>query len=124
MKQAGRIAILLILMLMPCTSAFAVTGTINANFNNTAISGGNYIWFSSSVHVMGLGNHPAKIFVRNASIMFESGGASYIVPVPDSDITFEPNMGVATTVFENGASIRPSEMYCRKSSTAVHGLFI
>ena len=121
MKHPWRIAILLILILMPCMSAFAVTGSITANFNNTSISGGNYIWFNSSVHVMGLGNHPAKIFVRNASIMFESGGASYIVPVPDSDITFEPNMGVATTVFENGAWKVHAQPCCSSGNTFLTG---
>ena len=122
MRHMNRIAILLIASLMFSTPLLAVTGSITANFNNTSISGGHYIWFNSSVHVMGLGNHPAKIFVRNASIMFESGGASYIVPVPDSDITFEPNMGVATTVFENGAWKVHAQPCCSSGNTFLAGV--
>ncbi len=100
MKSSKRSAIVLFVFLSLSSIATAeTTSSIDADFNNTPISAGNYIWFSSSTQVMGLGNHPAKVYVRNASVRFEASGITYTIPVPDSDIIFDPATTLARTVF-------------------------
>ena len=80
----------LMTVLLACSVAvFADTpSSISANFNGTAITGGDYIWFSSVLKASGLGSKAVTIFVRNSSITFSANGTAYAVPVPDANVTF------------------------------------
>lgn len=77
--------------------------TISSNFNGTAISAGNYIWFNSVFTVSGLGSTPATLVVRNSTIHFAANGQNYDVPLPDSVITISTSNTTATTSFANGS---------------------
>jgi hypothetical protein len=84
--------------------AFAETdagSSITSNFNGTAISAGDFIWFSSVLKVQGLGSDPVTIGFTG-SISFSVNGTPYVVPVPSAIINFSPDVLVATTVFCNG----------------------
>ena len=74
---------------------------ISSDFNGTAISAGDWIWFTSVMKVHGLGSGPVTIGFMG-SIEFSVDGILYVVPVPSALVTFSPLVTVATTVFTNG----------------------
>jgi hypothetical protein len=74
---------------------------ISSNFNGTAISAHDYIWFTSVLNVHGLGSGPVTIGFMG-SIQFSVDGAQNVVPVPSALVTFSPSTTLATTVFSNG----------------------
>jgi hypothetical protein len=76
------------------------TSSISANFNGTAITSGDTIWFSSVLKPSGLGVNPVTIFVRKSTIQFTANGTSYNVPVPDANITFNPSVTISTISFD------------------------
>jgi hypothetical protein len=75
--------------------------SIGSNFNGTAISGGNYIWFNSVLNVSGLGSNPVTIHFNNAAVNFTANSTSYNVGIPSAVITFSPSATAATTVFDS-----------------------
>ena len=75
------------------------TSTITGNFNGTAISQGDYIWFTGVLKLKGLGSNPTTIFVSHASITFTANGQTYTVKVPSSAITFSSAVTTATTEY-------------------------
>jgi len=80
------------------TYAGAFSST-NSNFNNTAIAGGDYIWFNSIFHVGGLNNTtPVTITFTGQTISC----GSFIIAVPDATITISPSTNTASTSY-NGA---------------------
>jgi RHS repeat-associated protein len=90
-----------------CVLAIAVpvladtTSSIPANFNGTAIAGGDTIWFTSVLKPSGLGSTPVTIFFRKSTVIFTANGTSYTVPAPDSNITFSPSATSATISFDS-----------------------
>ena len=50
-----------------------------------------------------------------------SGGVQYDIPVPDSDVEFEPEAGIAT-VFENGAWKVQAQPCCSSGNTFLSGV--
>lgn len=74
--------------------------TIGSNFNGTAIAAGNHVWFNSVLQASGLGAGPAKITVKNATIQFTAGGVPYTINVPDTTITYSPQVTIATTTYD------------------------
>src|SRR5579864_9426957 len=79
---------------------FKCTSAITSNFNGTAIADGDFIWFNGVTKVSGLSASPATSFVTHASITFTANGKTYLLTVPDSEITFSTSTTVATTDFE------------------------
>ena len=122
MKQNLRNVMIIAAILMIGSSAIAATGEITSDFNNTAIAEGDYIWFSSSAQLMGVGNHPAKVYVRNAGIIFEADGLSYLISVPDSTVTFTPGQGMATASYNNGVWEVKAEPCCSSGNTFLSGV--
>lgn len=93
----------LCLLLLAATSALAhpnkCTSAISSNFNGTAIAAGDYLWFNAVLKVNGQGSTPVTIFVTHATISFTANGQSYVLTVPDSQITLSSGVTVATTAF-------------------------
>jgi len=105
MKIAGKvIALAGVLLLFGSDAAlahpFRCSSAITSNFNGTAIAGGDFVWFNGVVKVSGLSASPATIFVTHATITFSANGKTYLLPVPDSEITFSTSTTLATTNFE------------------------
>ncbi len=94
-------------IVLACTLALGslgvadTTSSITANFNGTAIAGGDTIWFTSVLKPSGLGSNPVAIFVRKAAVTFTANGTNYSVPVPDSNIIFSPSATSATISFDS-----------------------
>ncbi len=77
-----------------------VNSSIESNFNGTAISAGNTIWFNSVAKVSGGDrSNPIHMMVTNAKIQFTAGGVDYDLPVPDAIITISPSATQASTAF-------------------------
>jgi hypothetical protein len=80
----------------PCyADAFICT---SSNFNGNAIPAGRTIWFSSVLHVSGLGTQPVTITVQGGTIEMPGG----TINVPDASITFDPSATTASTSFGGG----------------------
>lgn len=79
---------------------FKCTSAITSNFNGTAIAGGDFIWFNGVVKVNGLSASPTTVFVTHATITFTANGKTYLLTVPDSEITLSTSTSLATTDFE------------------------
>jgi hypothetical protein len=105
MRISGKVmALAWVLLLFGSDAAlahpFRCTSAITSNFNGTAIAGGDFVWFNGVVKVSGLRASPATIFVTHATITFSANGKTYLLPVPDSEITFSTSTTLATTHFE------------------------
>src|SRR6266581_6682559 len=105
MKLAAKVIVLAVVLLLLWSEAalahpFKCTSAITSNFNGTAIAGGDFIWFNGVVKVNGLSASPTTVFVTHATITFTANGKTYLLTVPDSEITFSTSTTVATTDFE------------------------
>jgi hypothetical protein len=105
MKITGKaIALAGILSLLASDAAlahpFKCTSAITSNFNGTAIADGDFVWFNGITKVSGLSASPATVFVTHATITFTANGKTYLLTVPDSEITFSTSTRLATTNFE------------------------
>jgi hypothetical protein len=69
-----------------------------ANFNRTAISKGNYIWFNSVLKPSGLGSQPVTFDFTNQTIK----STDFTLSVPDAKVIFDPKASSATTTFSGG----------------------
>ena len=68
-----------------------------SNFNGTAITAGNYIWFTSVVTVSGLSaTVPTTIWFIDQTI---TAGSNFSVQVPNASITYHPGRGTAAATF-------------------------
>jgi hypothetical protein len=81
-----------------CTPSSGTT-SIAFNFNNTPITAGSTIWFSSGLQASGLGNGPVTVNITNQSIAFTASGTNYSITVPNSAVTFTPGTTAATTTY-------------------------
>ena len=105
MRISGKVmALAWVLLLFGSDKAFAhpfkCTSAITSNFNGTAVAGGDFVWFNGVVKVNGLSASPTTVFVTHATITFTANGKTYLLTVPDSEITFSTSTTVATTDFE------------------------
>jgi hypothetical protein len=105
MRISGKVvALAWVLLLFGSDEAFAhpfkCTSAITSNFNGTAIAGGDSVWFNGVVKANGLSASPTTVFVTHATITFTANGKTYLLTVPDSEITFSTSTTVATTDFE------------------------
>src|SRR5258706_16096131 len=79
-------------IVLACTLALGslgvadTTSSITANFNGTAIAGGDTIWFTSVLKASGLGSNPVTIILWNAVVCVPGNGTNYPAPRPDSHI--------------------------------------
>src|ERR1700745_3636054 len=65
--------------------------SISSDFNGTPIAAGNYILFSSVLHVDGLhATDTMNINITNQTITFNAPGGPYTLNVPDATVTFCP----------------------------------
>jgi hypothetical protein len=102
--------------LSPFLLAVARTGchsatSISSNFNGTAISTGNYIWFNGVLKASGLGSTPVTIRFTGQTIT----SANFTLSVPDATVTFDPAATSATTTFDG------SKWVTRVPSTGLAG---
>ena len=105
MGISGKVAALAWVLLLFGSEAalahpFKCTSGITSNFNGTAIAAGDTVWFNGVTKVSGLSASPATIFVTHATITFIANGKTYLLTVPDSEITFSTSTTLATTNFE------------------------
>ena len=105
MRISGKVmALAWVLMLIGSEAAlahpFKCTSAITSNFNGTAIAGGDFVWFNGVTKVSGLSASPVTVFVTHATITFTANGKTYLLTVPDSEITFSTSTTVATTDFD------------------------
>ncbi len=75
------------------------TSSISANFNNTAISSGRYVWFTAVAQTSSLGTSHVTLFVRKSSVTFTANGTTYTIQVPDTNIIYDPKGTTATATF-------------------------
>jgi hypothetical protein len=75
-----------------------ISTSITTNFNGTAISSGNYIWFNSVLKPSGLGSAPVTFRFTHQTI----SSSSFTLSVPDAMVTFDPAATTATTAFSGG----------------------
>lgn len=80
------------------TPAPGSTSTSAANFDGTAISKGNYIWFNSVLKPSGLGSHPVTFRFTQQTIT----SSNFTLSVPDATVTFDPVATLAATTFSGG----------------------
>src|SRR5205814_312161 len=76
--------------------------SIIANFNSTAISSGNYIWFNSEFKLDGVALSPSlttHLYITNATVTFTNGITNYTINIPDAIITFSPGASCGSTSF-------------------------
>lgn len=76
--------------------------TIDADFNQVAIDGGDAIWFNSSFRVIGGDGSPITFSTHGGQVTFSDGATNFVVPIPDATITFSPTAAQATTTFGAG----------------------
>src|SRR5713226_3347194 len=74
--------------------------SIASNFNGTAISAGDSIWFNAAFKASGLGAGPVSVHITGQTISFSAGGTSYNVNVPNSILNFSAANTIATTSFD------------------------
>jgi hypothetical protein len=82
-----------------CTSGFS---SISSNFNGTAIPVGRTIWFNAVLKASGLpATGAATIHLTNSQITFSDPATmiSYVLMVPDANITFSSANATASTTF-------------------------
>lgn len=108
--RRSRLLVLFVMTILSvCVSSVAgyadTTSTIRANFNGTAISGGNTIWFTSVLKPSGLGSSPVTIFVRKSTITFTANGTNYTITAPDSNVIFSPTATSATISFDSTKNV-------------------
>lgn len=87
------VACALVLILAPAAVASCSGGvcSITANFNGTAIPGGDTIWFNSVVKPNpgnGIPSTGAIVYFDSSTISFTSGGTNYALSVPNGQIDF------------------------------------
>ncbi len=98
-----------------CTNSFA------SNFNGTAIAAGNYVWFHMHVN---LSNTPSSTFhvrMKNSTIAFTDGTTNYVLPVPNSTITFS---STATSSSYTYSSVTGYQITIPLSSVSNNEIFI
>jgi len=105
MRISGKVmALAWVLMLIGSEAAlahpFKCTSAITSNFNGTAVAAGDSVWFNGVTKVSGLSASPVTVFVTHATITFTANGKTYLLTVPDSEITFSTSTTLATTSFE------------------------
>jgi hypothetical protein len=93
-----------VLLASLCISSFAHADSITANFNGTAISGGDTIWFNSVLKVNQSPSSPFTIYFNNASISFTANGTNYNLAVPNAQITFNNSLLSASTTFNTATN--------------------
>ena len=77
-----------------------IAQTANAsNFNATPINGGSYIWFNANFKADGIPSTGAKVYFRNSTIQF-AADQTYILTVPNAQITFDPTVTCASTSYD------------------------
>jgi len=85
----------------PTTTTGCSAKTSNSsNFNGTAISGGNYIWFNSNFTATGIPSTGTAVTFTNSTISFTANGVNYNLAVPNSTITFSASATCATVSFD------------------------
>src|SRR5262249_22463111 len=92
------------LELLEDRAVLSTVSSITSNFNGTAISAGDTLWFSAVFKPSGLGANPVTLHVTDQTISFSAAGTNYVLPVPNADITFTPRVTLATTTFDAGAT--------------------
>jgi serine protease AprX len=75
------------------------SGSVSADFNNTPIRAGSYLWLNSSLKVSGLGTKPVTIYLDNATIQYTVNGLLTSVSLPGAAVIFNPTTTKATTSF-------------------------
>jgi len=80
-------------------STCSPSSTNISNFNGTPIQPGSYIWFNANFTASGIPSTGANIFFTGSTITF-TADHTYIEPVPNAQITFDPNATCASTSFD------------------------
>jgi hypothetical protein len=74
-----------------------VDTNIAMNFNGTAIKAGSTLWLNAVFKPSGLGTAPVTLRFQNGTVKV----GPYTVPVPNAEITLNPNAIAATTTFNS-----------------------
>jgi hypothetical protein len=74
---------------------------LQSNFNENWIAAVNYVWFSGSMTPQNINpNATTNFFMTNGTMTFTENNQNYSVSIPDSIVTFSPNVTTATTSFD------------------------
>ena len=71
-----------------------------ANFNGTAIAGGNFIWFNANFTATGIPSTGSTVTFTNSTISFTANGVNHTLAVPDSSIKFSSSATCAVVSFD------------------------
>jgi hypothetical protein len=97
----------LALLALGSTARATTISPISSNFNGTAVSSGNYIWFSAVGKLAGSApSTPFTIDLTGSQITFTSTDASHtpiVVSAPNAVITFGPSGTTASDSFASGS---------------------
>lgn len=83
-----------------CEAFCTGPSTNSSNFNGTAISGGDYIWFNANFTASGIPSAGATITFTNSTISATVSGSQHSYPVPNAEITFSPSATCVSTTFD------------------------
>jgi hypothetical protein len=86
-----------VIIVLLVASAAADTISIGSNFNGTAITAGNTIWFNAVVNPALASN--GTLNFTGGTVTFSAGGTNYSVALPNSTITWSSGVSIATTTF-------------------------
>jgi hypothetical protein len=77
--------------------AQAVTSSITANFNGTAIAAGNQLWFTAVINPSGVpASSVAELLMDNSTISFTANSILHTIQVPTALVTWDPTRNSAT----------------------------
>jgi hypothetical protein len=104
-KGMNRFSIAILLCLAAGTgfAQSCPSGSNASNFNGTPIRAASYIWFNANFSVSGIPSSGATISFTSSTISFTADHA-YIMPVPNAQITFDPNAICASTTFDTASN--------------------
>lgn len=84
----------------PPPPACTAKSSNTANFNGTAIAGGNFIWFNANFSATGIPSTGSTVTFTSSTISFTANGVNYKLAVPDSSIKFSSSATCASVSFD------------------------
>ncbi len=95
-----------LLQIHPGTIVGNTTCTVHSanpsNFNGNSIAAGDYVWFNANFQVL---NPPiadgTTLNVTNSTVSFSANGNNYVLPAPNSAVTFSSSASCISTTFDN-----------------------
>lgn len=72
----------------------------SSNFNGTSISAGNFLWFNANLQILNQSiSDGTTLSVTNSTVSFTANGNPYVLPAPNSIVTFSSSANCISTTF-------------------------